>query len=282
MSFLKKYFFFLNKKKKIHLIDTDKKLQEILQELINEDCLGIDTEFDWRNTYYPKLSLIQIATKSSVYLLDCLAIKEFEELKKILLNTNLLIFHSVRSDATVLSTALKIKVKNVFDIQIAEKIISNKQNQKYGNIVGKYFFIKLQKSETNSNWLKRPFTKKQIDYAADDVEYLISIFKKQRKILKNKLKKVLVESKIEASLGNQELFVSRFAKLKKANELERKIFMWREKTASVKNIPPSFIINNKGLKKVFSVCKFDVSLEQLIKLFENEKLAKSLFNEINK
>ncbi len=82
MSFLKKYFFFLNKKKKIHLIDTDKKLQEILQELINEDCLGIDTEFDWRNTYYPKLSLIQIATKSSVYLLDCLAIKEFEELKK--------------------------------------------------------------------------------------------------------------------------------------------------------------------------------------------------------
>ncbi len=83
-------------------------------------------------------------------------------------------------------------------------------------------------------------------------------------------------------MGNQELFVSRFAKLKKANELERKIFMWREKTASVKNIPPSFIINNKGLKKVFSVCKFDVSLEQLIKLFENEKLAKSLFNEINK
>tara|TARA_B100000989_G_scaffold148979_1_gene111076 strand:+ start:33197 stop:34045 length:849 start_codon:yes stop_codon:yes gene_type:complete len=282
MSFLKKYFFFLNKKKKVHLIDTDKKLQEILQELINENCLGIDTEFDWRNTYYPKLSLIQIATKSSVYLLDCLAIKEFEELKKILLNTNLLIFHSVRSDATVLSTALKIKVKNVFDIQIAEKIISNKQNQKYGNIVGKYFSIKLQKSETNSNWLKRPFTKKQIDYAADDVEYLISIFKKQRKILKNKLKKVLVESKIEASLGNQELFVSRFAKLQNANELERKIFMWREKTASVKNLPPSFIINNKGLKKVFSVCKFDVSLEQLIKLFENEKLAKSLFNEINK
>ena len=36
--------------------------------------LAIDTEFIWRNTYFPKLSLVQVYTENRIYLLDCLSV----------------------------------------------------------------------------------------------------------------------------------------------------------------------------------------------------------------
>ena len=52
---------FLFKKNPIFFIDSYSKFDEILDELSSEEIIGIDTEFDWRNTYYPNLSLIQIS-----------------------------------------------------------------------------------------------------------------------------------------------------------------------------------------------------------------------------
>ncbi len=38
----------------------------------------------------------------------------------------MIIFHSSRSDTTVLSSNLNIYVKNIFDIQIAEKVVTGR------------------------------------------------------------------------------------------------------------------------------------------------------------
>ena len=57
-------------------------LHKISQE--RKKIIGIDTEFDWRTTYFPKLCLIQISTKKEIYLIDSLSINNFEELKKFL------------------------------------------------------------------------------------------------------------------------------------------------------------------------------------------------------
>ena len=49
-----------------------------------------------------------------------------------------------------------------------------------------YFSINLDKAETNSNWLKRPLSKSQLNYAMQDVLFLIEIFKIQKKeLIKN-------------------------------------------------------------------------------------------------
>ena len=264
------------------MIDPIKDKRFLLEELKKEKVFGIDTEFDWRNTYYPILSLMQISVKSKIFLLDCLNLKEFDELREILKNANLLIFHSVRSDATVLSSSLGIKVENVFDVQLAERLISKKDNLKYSAIVEKYFPINLKKSETNSNWLKRPLTKLQIDYAADDVEYLIEIYEKQKKILKNRFDQVLDESKNDAILGNREFHISRIEKLKNASKLEKKIFFWRESKASEKNIPSSYILKEKKLKDIYKVCKTDRDLKKISKILSSEALAKSLLDFLEK
>ena len=98
----------------------------------------------------------------------------------------MVIFHSSRSDTTVISSNLNIYIENSFDIQIADKYINSGPIESYASLVRKNLDIILKKDETNSNWLRRPLTTSQIDYAACDVKYLIEIYQKQKKILKNK------------------------------------------------------------------------------------------------
>ena len=151
MKFLKRIALRLKRKKEIYLIDLDQDRDFIQHLLEDEKILAIDTEFDWRRTYYPTLSLLQIATENSILLIDCIGMKNLSFLKKTLESKEILvIFHSVRSDTTVLFTALGIKITNVFDIQIAEKFITKSEIKNYASIVETYFPVKLLKTETLS------------------------------------------------------------------------------------------------------------------------------------
>lgn len=268
INFASKISYWLKKKKEVFLIEKASDLEFLRNSIEYEKFLGIDTEFDWRNTYFPKLSLLQIATSKNILLIDCLKCKKLFFLKKILEDERkLIIFHSSRSDTTVLNTNLDIKIKNVFDIQIAEKNISGGEIKNYGSIVKNYFPVDLNKSETNSNWLKRPFSQEQLNYAAEDVSFLIDIYLKQHsKLDKLKLlKKTFKESNKEANLGNQDLHISRLKKLKKITKLEKKIFLWREQYARKKNIPTSYIFSDKYLK----VLSKDVEKNKITKIFPN-------------
>tara|TARA_B100001027_G_scaffold3777_1_gene2491 strand:+ start:10223 stop:11080 length:858 start_codon:yes stop_codon:yes gene_type:complete len=268
---LKKINFFLKKKKEIYLIESIDDKAFVEDSLLNEKLIGIDTEFNWRKTYFPELSLLQISTESQILLIDYLKFKSLSFLKKILeSNQRLIIAHSSRSDATVLSTNLKIKLKNTFDIQLAEKEINGGFIKNYGSIVSTYSGYELDKSETNSNWLKRPLKGKQLEYAANDVNFLIPIYKKQIKKLKkrDKVKKVMLDSRKEVEKGNQELHISRLKKLKRASNDERDIFIWRERQASIKNLPPSFIFEDKFLKQITKEVRKKKS-QEIIKFFKD-------------
>ena len=248
----------LNKKqkKKIFIFDqADLLLLE--KELSNCKFFALDTEFDWRTTYFPKLSLIQISVNETLFLVDCLTVNPINSLKKYLEDSNILkIFHSARSDTIVLSKCLDSNTQNVFDIQIADILISNEGINSYANIVKKFFYINLKKSETNSNWLKRPLTQNQLEYALEDVDFLVEIYKYQKKILskRNLLEKAHIDSEKEAILGNQPLKKIRFMKQEnKLSKRNKEIFIWREELAEEDNIPPAFIFKNKYLKKLSKI-----------------------------
>ena len=247
----------LKKKRNAHLIFSKNDLDFLDSELSKSKVLGIDTEFDWRTTYFPNLSLVQIATETKLFLIDCLKVSPRSILKKYLEDQNFLkIFHSVRSDATVLSQCLDCRTENVFDIQIAEKTLSEGDIKSYGKIVHKYFGIKLKKTETNSNWLKRPLSDEQIKYALDDIDFLIEIYNYQVKSLSkiNLKNKAVLDSEKEANLGNQSLKKIRLKKIqKKFSKRNIEIFIWREDLAKEGNIPPAYIFKDKHLKKLSKI-----------------------------
>tara|TARA_B100000242_G_C43037352_1_gene483688 strand:+ start:907 stop:1770 length:864 start_codon:yes stop_codon:yes gene_type:complete len=244
------FFDFKRKKKNIYFIDSQEDWKYFVKSLRSETQIGIDTEFDWRTTYFPKICLIQISTSDKIFILDCVTFNIPKEFKLILENKSILkVFHSVRSDSTVLSKCLNVNVQNVYDIQQAEKMISKGEIQNYGFIVEKYLKISLSKSETNSNWLRRPLSESQIKYAAEDVDFLLKIFSKQKKYLSDaQLKKVFELSDFESSLGKEKLLNSRLKKKeKKYNKKEKEIFIWREKLAEIENVPPNYIFKEKHI-----------------------------------
>ena len=245
--------FGLRKKKKISYIDSNSDLNFLSTHLKQEKIMGLDTEFDWRNTYFPKLSLLQIATKSDIFLIDCLSCNSFKKLKNVLEDPKILkIFHSIRSDSTVLSKCLNIFVKNAFDIQLAQKFLNQGQIDNYGSIVFYHTKKTLDKSQTNSNWLKRPLKDAQLKYASEDVDYLIEIYTKQKKILSQEdIKNIYEDSDKEINLGNEKLSNLRIRKNKKKfTKKGQEIFIWREVIAENENLPPSFICKDKDVHKL--------------------------------
>ena len=73
-----------------------------------------------------------------------------------------------------------------------------------------------------------------------------------------------LQSEKEAKLGNQPLITSRLTKnLKKLNKRGKEIFLWREKIAENRNVPPNYLFREKYIS-------------DLSKIFPNEKLAKKM------
>ena len=267
------------KNRRVLYISNKEDLNILDEELSKNKVFGLDTEFDWRTTYFPKLSLIQISSQKKLFLIDCLKVNPEKVLKKYLESKKFLkIFHSVRSDTTVLSKCLGCFTKNVFDIQVADKMLSDEDIQSYGKIVKKFFNINLKKTETYSNWLKRPLTENQINYALDDVDYLLDIYGYQKKILKKKglLKKVFNISKKEAGLGNQSLKILRIKKKeKKLSRRNKEIFIWREEIAEAKNIPPTYIFKDKLLQKLSRIDSDDsLAKNKIMTIMGDSELAK--------
>ena len=272
----------LFKKTKIIYVDNISSFRDFLGELSKQKIIGIDTEFDWRRTYFPKISLIQFGFNKRVYLIDCIALKNLQPLKIILEEKDkMIIFHSSRSDTTVLSSNLNIFVKNVFDIQIAEKIINSGEVKNYAFIVEKYLKISLRKGETNSNWLKRPLSKSQIEYASNDAKFLIEIFKKQKKVLENlgKYSEALTFSKNEAEIGNEDFLKNRLKKQFKLSKNQKKVFIWRENIAKKFNLPPSFILKDNLISKVSNLDMNDKSArKKLTYYFGDSDIVDIFFN----
>ncbi len=274
---------FLFKKNPIFFIDSFVEFDEVLDELSSEKVIGIDTEFDWRNTYYPKLSLIQISTGKKIFLLDCLKLCSLNKLNRIFQNKEILkVFHAARSDVTVLSSSANLKILNCFDIQAAEKYITKDDLKSYAKIVLKYLSLKIDKSQTNSNWLRRPFTKKQINYAANDVRYLIKIYKKQKKILEKENAYLTVRhlTKREVSLGLQELHIPRLKKFKFQKKIEKDLFMWRENLAKERNVPPSYIFKDKHFKKILKIYDENTFNDDIYDILKDKKLANNLIQNL--
>ena len=128
-------------KRDITYIKSQKKYLDAIKEIADASIIAIDTEFIWRKTYYPVLSLIQISTKDKIYIFDFFEIKDFSDLSEILKSTKIKkVFHSLRGDISVLKSALNVKLSNVFDTQIAHSVIKNDSTQVgYKDLVQKYF-----------------------------------------------------------------------------------------------------------------------------------------------
>ena len=135
--------------------------------------IGLDTEFQRTDTFYPIPGLYQLVADSKIWLIDPLAIDDWRPLTRVLEDpVTVKIMHSCSEDLELMAHHLKVRPSNLFDTQIAYAFVSEHLSISYANLVKALLGLLLPKQQVRSNWLRRPLSDAQISYAGDDVASL--------------------------------------------------------------------------------------------------------------
>ncbi len=144
----------------------------IHQNITGHDQLGVDTEFMREKTYFAQLCLLQISTRDAIYCVDPLVENSQEEFWKQLLAGSWVV-HSARQDIEVVYQTAGAMPREIFDTQIAAGLLGMPAQVGYAGLVKELFDVDMAKSHTRADWTKRPLAEAVLDYAAEDVEYLL-------------------------------------------------------------------------------------------------------------
>lgn len=237
----------------MQFIESSESLKTFCASLSDADYLAIDTEFVRDKTYYPLLCLIQIASNDALACIDPLKVDDLSPLTDILLNPKIRkIFHAARQDLEVLYITLKCIPSPVFDTQLAATLLGLGDQVGYANLVQHILGVQLDKQHTRADWEQRPLTPAQLEYAADDVRYLIQIYVKIQQQLSSLGRDTWLEDDLR-TMTNEELYqtdlhtvwqrISGNQKLRRKQlTVLRELAAWREQQAQRLDKPRKWIL----------------------------------------
>jgi ribonuclease D len=153
-------------------IDRDDELPALAQALASQPWIGVDTEFLRERTFFPKLCLLQLAAGGQIWCVDTLRVGLDPLMPALTAAAARKVIHSARQDLEAVYLATKRVMSPVFDTQIAAGCIGLKPQVGYAELVKTLLDVTIPKGQTRTDWSKRPLTRDQLDYAADDVLYL--------------------------------------------------------------------------------------------------------------
>jgi ribonuclease D len=242
------------------IIDTNEALAQLMEHAMTIDAVALDTEFLWERTFFPRLGLIQLGlSDEACFLIDPLAITDLSPLGNLLANNKVVkIFHDASQDMSILAQATGVAPRNIFDTRLAAGFAGFPAILSLSHLVEALLNIHLDKTETRTNWLKRPLTEKQVCYAQDDVRYLRAVrVLLLSRIVEPAVKKWLAEEmeRLDHPQNyNTFLRTDRSKKIKaahrlspKAREVLRRLAEWREDTAETRDRPRGHILHDNIL-----------------------------------
>ncbi len=158
------------------MIGTSAQLQSFLGKLAGAGACAIDTEADSLHRYRESLCLVQFAIGDCCELIDPLAIEDLAPLASFLA-TNEAWMHGADYDMTMLHRQLGVVPCAVWDTQIGARLLGLRR---FGlaDLVVHYFGVTLSKSSQKADWGKRPLSEKMVEYALNDVRYLLPMGEK--------------------------------------------------------------------------------------------------------
>ena len=151
-------------------IDTEDGVLEVADRLKGVERFCLDTEFHRERTYFPQLALVQINLDGEIYLIDPVAVVS-ECLVELFSNDALVILHAAQQDLDVLQLTCDVRLSRIFDTQIAAGFVGY-TTPSLASLVQRELGITLPKGDRLTDWLRRPLSDDQRDYAAADVVHL--------------------------------------------------------------------------------------------------------------
>jgi ribonuclease D len=239
-------------------IDRSDELPPLARELESQQSIGVDTEFLRERTFFPKLCLLQLSAGGHIWCIDTLRVGSLEPLMDTLTAaaTRKLI-HAARQDLEAIYLTSKKIISPVFDTQIAAACIGLKPQIGYAELVKTLLDVVVPKGQTRTDWSKRPLTREQLEYAADDVLYLGDIAARLTERLQH-LGREHWASEDCAALESRELYdpdtSKSWQRLRGIAQLEpeararaKAVAVWRERMARERDLPRAWILPDAAI-----------------------------------
>lgn len=149
-------------------------LRDVCGRLRADGLAALDTEFVWRNTNRPRLSLVQLGARDGTsWTEDCLLALDPSALADLLRDAGTVkVLHDAHQDLDHLFHYTGATPVNVFDTQLAAAFAGLPAGLSLQKLVFETAGIGLAKTETTTDWMQRPLSEAQVAYALDDVRHL--------------------------------------------------------------------------------------------------------------
>ena len=232
------------------LIDNSDALTSLLSENRHHPLVAVDTEFRRRDTFFPQVALLQLCWGETAYLIDPLRLNDLSALQHFLTDAaQTKLIHSASEDLEVFSHWLGVLPTPLFDTQRAAAVVGLGAGQSYRALVTHFFDIDLPKDETQSDWLQRPLSDAQAEYAAQDVTYLHPMGAQLQAcaIEQSRLDWVLEEGARLKPGGKPPIskFKTAYRLPPEQQRVLTALVSWREQEAHDRDRPRSWILNDK-------------------------------------
>ena len=156
------------------MIQTEADLKDLVQRATKAKRIALDTEFFWERTFYPILGVVQVGfSERECYLVDAMALPTLPYFGELLENADCeKILHDAQQDLTILSRITSSVPRRIFDTRSAAGFGGLPSTTSLAALLRDVMTVEIPKTETRSNWLRRPLTQNQVAYALNDVRFL--------------------------------------------------------------------------------------------------------------
>lgn len=237
------------------LLTDNSELERFVGETLTRDRYAIDTEFHRERSYFPRVALIQINNGSEIVLIDPFEVDP-APLAELFASPAVAVLHAASQDLEVFQHWAGRVPSRIFDTQLAAGF-TGLSTPSLAALHDKVLHIPLPKTSRLTDWLARPLTDDQLEYAASDVRHLLDLHSRLSDDLEARGRLQWAEDECEAARtidrGRRDPNEA-WRKIKAVRQLKgsslataRHIAAWRENKAAELDQPVRFILSDLAL-----------------------------------
>ncbi|MGO4998965.1 ribonuclease D [Oceanisphaera sp. W20_SRM_FM3] len=223
--------------------------------------LALDTEFIRTRTFYAKPGLYQLFDGQQTVLIDPVVVPDLSPLWQLLQDpARICVLHAGGEDLELLQHQSGGLPAHIHDTQLAAAFLGIGAQIGFAPLVENLLGVHLDKAHSRTDWLARPLSSAQLNYAADDVIYLYPIYQQLMERLAKKGLMDWFEQECERGVKRRSESVDpQFAYLdiKNAWTLDRQalailqhVCEWRLTEARRRDLAVNFVVKEAHLLRV--------------------------------
>src|SRR5690348_3542122 len=186
----------------IEHLTTAAEVEGLVADTRRDGACALDTEFVWERTYAPALCLVQVATTTRLCVVDPVAGAPLEPVAAMMADPAVeKVMHAPSGDLAAFVLHHDVRPRNVFDTQVAAGFAGYGGSPSLERLLEQAVGVRLRHDEGFTDWSRRPLTPVQIEYAADDVRYLLDAARALRTRLGNQGRQAWVDEEMQQRYG---------------------------------------------------------------------------------